>query len=195
MIRKGAQALSREWGKRGVVPEGDVELYQYGLELMLSTLINVLLIIGTSFIAGHPLACITYILSLVPLRSFAGGYHAKTHWSCIAITAGSYLLLLTLAVKIAVPLIVHIAVGLVSHGVILRFAPIPAGNKPLTEEEKKRNGKTARGISWILLALEALFVLLRLTVRVPAGMLFAGHLMSAILLLCGRAAQKGAAKE
>lgn len=43
MIRSVAVALAKHWSVSGVINELDEETYQYGLELLISTLINLFL--------------------------------------------------------------------------------------------------------------------------------------------------------
>ena len=93
MIKHAASTISSIWVKNGVADGADQECYRYGMELLLSTSVNVFLLFVVSVFFGHPLAFVPYLLSFIPLRLLAGDYHAKAHWSCVLITVSIYLLL------------------------------------------------------------------------------------------------------
>lgn len=60
----------------------DVEVISYGIELLLSSVINLILVlmIGTYFFGI--LKTIAFILFFCPLRQFSGGFHAKSYLGC-----------------------------------------------------------------------------------------------------------------
>lgn len=64
-----------------ILPE-DKEIYQYGLQQALVTLIN----IGSTLLLGFIFDCVfvgvLFMLAYIPLRSYAGGAHAKTSLRC-----------------------------------------------------------------------------------------------------------------
>ena len=90
MIRSIAIALAKHWAANGVIGESDKETYQYGLELLISTFINLVIMIWISIAFGHPLIIVPYLLAFIPFRLFAGGYHARNHLFCILFNAISY---------------------------------------------------------------------------------------------------------
>lgn len=60
------------------------EAYQYGIEITISSILNIVLILVCSLIVGDILAGITYLFIFIFLRSFTGGYHATTYFRCNA---------------------------------------------------------------------------------------------------------------
>ena len=188
MIRSIAAALSKHWTKIGVIGEPDKETYQYGLELLISTFINLVIMIGISIAFGHPLIVVPYLLAFIPFRLFAGGYHARNHLFCILFNALTYSVscLIALHVKESTGILACVIESSVSLAVVFLFAPVSAKNKPLTQEEKKRN----RMIS-LVIALG--FILLCITLYYAhklgspwCNMLFCGQMMAVVLLTIGK---------
>lgn len=66
----------------GVIKEEDAEIYIYGINQILTSVLSVssALIIGLIFGVFPEIA--VFMAAYIPLRSFAGGYHAKTPLSC-----------------------------------------------------------------------------------------------------------------
>lgn len=57
----------------------------YGLEITLSTLVNMILVVTLAFALRIPLETLTFCLFFMPLRVYAGGAHAKSHSACIGL--------------------------------------------------------------------------------------------------------------
>lgn len=87
MIKKASTLIVEFWIKNAIIKTDDKESYCYGMELILSTLINVaFMVILSYYVIGYPIAFIPYIAVYTPLRLTAGGYHARSHLKCILYT-------------------------------------------------------------------------------------------------------------
>ena len=82
LARKGAKILL----SRGIIKEPQVPLYEYGFELLFSTVITVLSIILLGILWKELLCTMTFLLFFMPIRITAGGYHAKTYGKCFIVT-------------------------------------------------------------------------------------------------------------
>lgn len=185
MIRAAAVALSKLWAKNGVIHEADIEAYQYGLELMLSTLINIAVMIGLSIAFGNIWLFIPYLAAFIPLRLSAGGYHAKHHVSCILFNAGVYFAGLSAVIMLpaqtaAILCLMESSLSLV---MIVLFAPVPAKNKPLSARERKRNRRLSLGLGFMLLVLCVLFYHSNVLAFTGCRMVFCGQAAAMILLI------------
>ncbi len=58
------------------------EIYKYGFEIFLSSTLNIFLTMTISLILGAPLSGLTFLVCLIFIRSYCGGYHANTYFSC-----------------------------------------------------------------------------------------------------------------
>ena len=145
MLLRVSRQIAFLWSRDGIIPEGSEEAYVYGIQLLLSTVINVVCIAMISWLMGNAFAWIPFMIGFVPLRMTAGGYHAKTPLRCGITFCGTYTIILVLLyfvpIRVQIPII--LINSLVTLTLVFLFAPVPAGNKPLTEEEAKRNRKSS----------------------------------------------------
>lgn len=131
-------------------------IIKYGLELIITASIGLLLMACVSFAARKPLAWIAFILGFAPLRTTAGGFHASSHWRCYIITT------ITCAASIAFTLVGNItawhylAISGLSFLVMLIFSPVEAKNKPLSSKKRATN----RCISLLIIGIELTMSLL-----------------------------------
>ena len=96
------------------------EVYKYGIEIIVSSLINFLLILISSLILGDLLAGIVFMTLFVLLRSYTGGYHAETYLRCNIAFICTYLA--TYVIAQAISVVEH---NIVITGVALVLAYIP----------------------------------------------------------------------
>ena len=188
MIRAAAVALSMLWAKNGVIQNEDTETYQYGLELLLSTTVNIAVMLGLSIAIGHVWLCIPYLAAFVPLRLSAGGYHAKHHLSCILFNAALYFasLIAVNTLSTSAAILACILESCFSFAVIFLFAPVPAKNKPLSAREQKRNRCVPLALGFLLLILCVIFYNTHVLSLAWCKMLYCGQAAATILLILGK---------
>lgn len=64
------------------VDEEIAEIYKYGIEISVSSLINLFLIIFGGLLLGDLPAGFVFMTLFIFLRSYTGGYHAETYFRC-----------------------------------------------------------------------------------------------------------------
>lgn len=120
-----------------VIPEEEREVYLYGLNQGMTILQNIFvtLIIGAIF--GNLIATGVFLIIYIPLRSFAGGYHAATAKRCFF-----YSVFLVLGIQLYFGYLfeetsryVFITV-VISSFIIYINSPLQSVRKPLSEEER-----------------------------------------------------------
>ena len=121
----------------GVIKEEDAEIYIYGINQILTSVLSVssALIIGLIFGVFPEIA--VFMAAYIPLRSFAGGYHAKTPLSCYVFSV-----IMLIVVSIGLKYLhladwVYYAVLVAATLVVLVLSPVEDRNKPLAEIEQK----------------------------------------------------------
>lgn len=185
MIQRAAASLAKLWAKNGVIPANEMDAYQYGLELLLSTAANIAVMVILSAAAGHPWFLIPYLAAFIPLRLSAGGYHAKRHLSCIlfnAVVYGVSLMIVTMLAPSAA-IVSCFLESCLSLTVILLIAPLPVKNKPLSNSEKKRNRCLSLSLGLFYLALCVLFYYTDTLALVWCRMIFCGQAAATMLLI------------
>lgn len=141
----------------------DRDIYAYGMELILSSIINILSVLIISIFFGKFAEAVAFFLAFIPIRTYAGGYHARTHLGCFSLLMAVYSVVLILIFFIPDNLLYASAVGLSLVSVILtaKFAPIEDANKILTKEEKIKYRKISIAIVFtqIIFLIFFLFIL------------------------------------
>ena len=188
MIHEASVALVRAWARNGIIDSADTEAYQYGLELFLSTAVNLAVMICLSAAVGHPWYFAPYLAAFIPLRLTAGGYHAKHHWGCILFNAVTYFAGLFIEDSLQAETIEQLCIieSRASLVTLAFLAPASAPNKPLTAEEKKRNRWVFLSISVLLLALCQLLYRVQMLRFGWCQQLFFGQLMASVYLVLGK---------
>lgn len=123
---------------KNIIKEEDMEVYQYGLELLIATVFKGLGIIIIASLTGLLIEATVFILFFSSLRVQAGGYHAETIMSCFIgtlILIFSSIILVKILPVIYQPYYILIAV-VSSIFLVFLYAPLESKNKPLTENEK-----------------------------------------------------------
>lgn len=161
MITHFAKKISHFFIKKNVISQKDFDIYVYSFELLISTLINFVMIISIAIFSRKVTETIFYIVAFIPLRIFAGGYHADTHERCLLILLISYLVFLILISCVSIYL--SIIISLVSLGlaniIIYIYAPVEDPNNPMNEKQKRKSKIKSRVVI-SLISLTALFIIL-----------------------------------
>jgi accessory gene regulator B len=82
MFRQIATKLVGVMVQDKIVLKDEEEIYLYGLETLIASIINVLLTISIGAILGYVVESIVFLAFYCPLRQFAGGYHAPSYLKC-----------------------------------------------------------------------------------------------------------------
>lgn len=123
--------------KNGVIAEAEKELYSFGINQLILLVVN----IGTSLVIGAVFGMlwqsILFSAAYIPLRRYAGGYHAETPGKCYCLSV-----LLIVCVLIMLRFWTFSGTGalalLAIAGLIIFIkAPVQSKNKPLSNKEKR----------------------------------------------------------
>lgn len=187
MLAELSGRIANAWAENHVIPGEEKAVYQYGIELVLSILINLCCLILISIVVGQALAWVFYLLSFVPLRTAGGGYHAPTHATCILITSGMFCGALLLSLRLpdaSAPMFCGVT-AVFSLVIFGRLAPVAAANKPLTEGEVSWNRKISRLLVCVVSALVLFGVAEQWSTHLGLKLLCSGEGIAAINLIIG----------
>lgn len=147
------------FASKGEYSKEKINVYAYGFELLISTVLNALGLFIISIVMGIVIEAVLFSLAFILLRTTAGGYHAKHHWSCFLTTNIGFVLfaviLIFMADTVVLPYIVFTTV--LNSTIIWSFSPIRAENNPLREEQKYSFRKRSIIIVTINMALTIVF--------------------------------------
>ena len=161
-LEKLSHKIGDDLVRSGVVKEEDAEVYIYGINQILAYVLNASssLIIGLIF--GVTFEIVIFMAAYIPLRSFAGGYHAKTPLRCYIFSV-IMLIVVSIGLKyLSVSEWVYYAVLLASVLGVLVLSPVEDRNKPLDEMEHKVYKKRTVFIAAAEFAVSLVFKLVRL---------------------------------
>lgn len=157
MSRKIADFLMRE----KTIEKEYLEVYVYGIELCLSSIISILILIFISVILNRVIEGFLFYIIFCVTRLFCGGYHAKSYAGCKIVFLAALVVVLILN-EMPKEIFSNLWLILWSYYalLVLGFAPIENENKPLEETEKKKYKIISILLSFFWLAIEGLLYVL-----------------------------------
>lgn len=132
------KSILKELNSKNIIKEEDIEVYYYGLQLLIATLFKCLGILIIAAFTGLVKEAVVFIIFFSSLRIQAGGYHAKTVLNCFIGT----IILISISIILVKILSMayqpyYILISMVaSIALVFLYAPSESENKPLTKEEE-----------------------------------------------------------
>lgn len=149
------------------------EVYAYGIEILLSTILNFIVAFIIALISHEFVACLINLTAFVTIRIYAGGYHADTHLGCMTTLIGVLLIFIFVTKFISLELIMILSpiLLIISAVIIFKYAPVEHPNKPLSDKKKlKLRRKALISLSiWILFCICFYFIKTELTFYAVSG--------------------------
>lgn len=161
-FRKAAAKLACN----GNIQEKYVELYAKTMELMLAMGISLITALLIGYFCGIWWHGVVFLSAFIPLRSYAGGYHAGSYISCYIESCGLFtaaLLFLKFFILKKQMTILIILLFLLSSAVIFILAPLADKNKPISEKEEKVFKKRVRMLLGMEMALSVILFLCKVS--------------------------------
>lgn len=187
MLYRISQRIVCVWQSEHIIPNESAEAYVYGVQLLLSTLLNIICIAVISGLAALPFAWIPFLAGFIPLRITAGGFHAKTPLRCFFSFCGSYFIFIIIALRLhesGMQLAILIN-SIVTVLTVYLCSPIPAANKPLSEEAIPQKRMLSIVITSILLLISLSSIKLNTALAFTLYMT-SGELVASVFLLISK---------
>jgi accessory gene regulator B len=158
MLQRYSEQLTEFLMIKGIIQSENREIYEYGFVALLSTVINIIIVLTIGITAGIFLETIIFMFMFGILRVYCGGYHAESHITCVLVFIGIYGLAMTVVKFLPEEAcgIFSVLAGVISFVFILFLAPIEHKNKPFIGDEYSK----FRTISRIIAALELMAIFL-----------------------------------
>lgn len=182
MFVKTADIIAQRLKDSNTIDDEHYEICRYGLQQGFIIILNIVSTVAVGVVFGMLWQAVFFTAIYIPLRSYAGGYHANTALRCYI-----YSILLMIAVLLAIRHItitgfICIIILVLSFSVIAMVAPVEDLNKPLDKMEKAVYKKRTIIIS----TFEGLLLLISLTLnlmQITYCIVWAFILMATILLI------------
>ena len=139
MIHKLAKSGTIYLSKKQVVPDATKEIYEYGIELIISGIIGIFNVMIISVIEGYMWHGLIFLMCIIPIRTYTGGYHADTYFRCNVAFLGTFICSVVMwkLCKIYNLSAVIWILTLLSFVLVGYIAPIDNQNKTLSKAEKE----------------------------------------------------------
>lgn len=121
-----------------VIDQKDMAIYRYGLEVLLLSLLELTSILLLAFIVGNFIETLVYFMVFIPLRVFAGGYHASTRLRCYLLSLIVYGIFTILLYMSPLPLQSMLSTGIafLSSVIICLITPVDLNARACSETER-----------------------------------------------------------
>ena len=139
-----------------------LDVYKYGIEITLSSLINFVMIIVCSLLLGDLTAGLVFMVCFILIRSYTGGYHAEAYWRCNVAFVCTFILtyfVSRLFDRIDMNIYASITIILIGIIPIIKFAPVKNRHKILSERKRKKS-RTISLVLYILFSALSIFMLI-----------------------------------
>jgi accessory gene regulator B len=146
MLRAMCEDVSFVLVRNRIISEDDREVYIYGLELMLNSLLVVGTIVALGVLLDRVLVTGVFLVVFCSIRSYSGGYHANRYWKCYCVGCFSYLSVIiiihsTLVVHVKIDSLIFLAISYIG---IFCIAPLNSAKNPKSQEEMNKNNITTK---------------------------------------------------
>lgn len=184
MIRRVSEGIVKWQFRKNILTCEQIALYQYAYEVMLNQAINIFIAVLIAVAFNKPMSVFVFLISYIPLRSYCGGYHARTNGGC-TIVSTILILLVCMLEKLTIwdsTTFLSLIFLAVSGALIFIYAPVGDINKPLDEKETIVYRKMSR-LVWLV---EAVIGVTFWSFGIRAGIVIAiSHAMLSIMLVYG----------
>lgn len=161
MEKKLSSRISDVLVMGGIIKDTDRDKCSYGIDIMFSSIMQLLLILIISVFIGNIVETLLFFLMFIPLRIYAGGYHADSRGRCFIILVCTYIIF-SFFVEIEserLRAVIILAGMFFSMLMIIIAAPVLHNRKHLTKNEIN----VFRKIAILICCVETIIVLVGMT--------------------------------
>lgn len=158
MIAKISQQITDFLIRQNSISAYDEEIYRYGVEITISSLLNIFLVIILSVVTHNTFSGIVFLTVFIILRQFSGGYHATSYFRCNAVLVITYIAVLILSQYVTISFWVNCVLILTGAIAVILFTPVINIHKPLTKDECSKHKKNSLVI-YIIISVIGLLIL------------------------------------
>ena len=176
--------ITTRWSESGIIEKADEDIYEYGLDLLIYTILNIAVILVSAIVIGKLMDSLALLAIILPLQSFGGGYHAKTHLRCFLIMyIGWWAVILILPL---ITLTFSVITSCAAVLVIFNLAPVPHENVGMSVQQRKKMRLLSR-LTITICALSSVLFTLCISERVGIAMSMGlGVVSLSMLIACGK---------
>lgn len=126
----------------GVIEQKEISIYQYGYMLLFETMVNIVAGIVVGVLFQQFCTVILFWIGYIPLRSYAGGWHASTFFRCFLASNIGLIIAVVVIKSVDIPVTtLSVLVDILSISIIYGCAPVDTKSKLLDMDEKRNYKK------------------------------------------------------
>lgn len=165
------------------------DFYRYGIEITISSMLNIVLVLLMGALTGHLLESVIYLAVFIAVRVITGGYHADTYFRCNLLMCSTFIATAFLNDKVCGYVNIWVIAAFVVFEEIIAFVfcPVENKNKPI-EKEKKPKFKAMGMIVFLLLDLFGGAIINRY--QMVGSMILLTNLLIAVLIISAKIKEK-----
>jgi len=137
MFSRLAVVITNRMEKDDIISSEDRDIYLFGIWQGLYMLFGLFTMILIGLLLGATLHVLIFASAYMPLRCFAGGYHAKTQLRCYIASIAISVFVSVMFLEISLSQSIKIMSLLIFGVLIIALSPVGNANKPLDCLEKK----------------------------------------------------------
>lgn len=121
------------------IEENMFSIYIYGIELLISSVLGVLLVVVVGLVLGRFIDSLLFLLSFIFLRKYTGGLHCNSYTACNVMTVLTFVVAVELAGLInyfSHKLLLLVLMVVFIDFVILLLTPVSNPNKPVLLQDR-----------------------------------------------------------
>lgn len=158
------------------ISDDEKEIIEYGIRQLITIPLSIAAILVIGSLLGVFWQSVIFLFTFIPLRMYAGGYHADSQFRCFVISAIIVIISFCSLKYIVWSVLGSLILGLSSFIIIIFLAPVENDNKKLDELERLVYGIRTK----VILVIESLILLASLYFR--QSILFSTITMSFIIV-------------
>lgn len=188
MFEKTALKITCWMVKNNIIALDRKIVVKWGIRNILDTIFNLTTFLIMGFLMSMVTETIIFTLGYIPLRSYAGGYHAKNTFRCWVVSN----LLLFVAMKMICCIkkftLIYVLLAVICVCVLIILMPVPDVNKPLNGNDKYKYKLLGNIILIIQIAIAIIFYFVGLKTLLYC--FFSVWILLAMMLILGKLKNK-----
>ena len=121
--------------EKGVISEESYDVYLYGFQSFLELFFNIICSILIAVVLHMEIECLLFFLFFVPLRSFNGGLHLKSYYSCLIFSCMTMTYILLLVKYISLSSTISFSLFIILLIAVKLTGSFDHPNRPVDEDE------------------------------------------------------------
>lgn len=159
MFYQASERIAKKLVQNNTISSENKPIYQYGIQQGFTIGLNILTTFAIGVVFQMIIESFLFLAVYIPLRSFAGGVHAKTANRCYVYSTIMIIAALLVIKFFPFGIVICSCLSIISGAIIFLLAPVETANKRLDELEKHIYKKRARIILIIELIVQLLVAL------------------------------------